>query len=417
MKRIIRTDKYSSRLNLLWIGLGLFILGYAQADIIRFSLLGSVLTHVTQLGGILVVFAIFSSIQFKRNDCTKWASALIIALLAWHTFMFVNGDVTELLGIVFYFDPYYYTVYLYAFLLLIPIVPLVRSFFNISRWMMLAALPLGMMPIMYYTSFGAIQFIFEGFLFGAALFVMTPKYHSRQWLYAAYGILVFGLLLSAITARRNLMVTVFLYLAAGVYIGVFKDEKVSKWTKVFSILTGISAILIAVAFFVLNSNGMFANLVERAGENTREYVLLYYFWDMLQTPLDMIIGRGVRGAYECAGIENGNADNLRQNVENGYLQLMLKGGIIYIIIYLCTFITAIRKAVKSQNQLCQACIIILSVQLLDMVFFGLHAVNLKTFMIWMCVSACLSAEILTKNDNELLEVITEKQHRLPHWQS
>ena len=415
MKRAIRRDQLTSRLNLLWIGLGLFMFGYAQPDIILFSPAAGFLSRITQLGGIIVYAAIISALKPSANEYAPTAKYFIYALLGWQVFMFLNGDWWDLLNYTYYFDPYCYTIYLYALLFLIPTLPLMRSFFTVSRWLMLCGLPIGILLISSFASYGAIQFAFEGFIFGAAMIVMTSKYHSRKWLYAAFGILLFGLLVAAIKARRNLMLTDLFYLASGGYMVFFKTKGFSRTTKIFAILSLISVGLLGAGFFIMNSSGMFASLVARAGENTREYVFLYYFWDMLQTPIDMIIGRGMRGAYECAGVVDAGLENLRQNVENGYLQLMLKGGVIYIIMYLTLFVMAIHRGWKSQNQFCKTAIIILLVQIFDMLFFGLHAVNLKTFMIWMCASACLSGNISQMTDEELLDELSEKKLLLPKW--
>lgn len=415
MQRTIRQDKYTSRLNLLWIGLGLFLFGYAQTDIIRLSAAGNLMTRITQLGGVIIYFSLFSSLAPSQNDRTRWGKWLIIALSVWHLYMLALSNPDNLTNYTFYFDPYSFTLYIFPLVLLLPVMPLLRSFFTVSRWLMLVAFPLGALATMYFISFGAIQYIFEGFLFGAALIVLTSKYHSKQWVYTALVTLVFGLLISAITARRNLMVTDFMYLAGGVYMMLFQGDKISKSTKVFALMSIVCIVLLGAGFFIINSNGVFSNLVARAGENTREYVVLYFFWDMLQTPLDMLIGRGAQGAYECFGIENGNTENTRQVIENGYLQLMLKGGLIYILLYLTIFFTAIRRAWRGQNQMCQAAIIVLLIQLVDMLFFGLHAVSLKTYMIWMCVSFCLCPSLTSKSDSELQDALTEKLHKLPNW--
>lgn len=416
MQRAIRQDKYTTKLNLFWIGLGLFLFGYAQPDIILISTMGNVMIRITMLGGLIIYFTLFSTLAPKEIDRTRWGKTLIVALLLWHLYMLIRSDFNDLTNYTFYFDPYSFSLYLFALVLLVPVLPLMRSYFTVNRWLMLMAFPLGIVAMLYYTGYGAIQYIFEGFIFGASLIVLTNKYHSKQWVYLAFATLLFGLFVAAVTARRNLIVTDFLYLCGGLYLMFFQGEKFSRSTKVFALMSIMCLGLLGAGFFIMNNNGVFATLVERAGENTRDYVVFYFFWDMLQSPLDMIIGRGSEGVYECFGVQTNNKDNVRQVIENGYLQLMLKGGIIYIGIYLSLFVAAISKAWKGQNQMCQAAIIVLLIQLVDMLFFGLHAVSLKTYMIWMCISFCLSPSLTAKNDRELQDALTEKRQKLPKWE-
>lgn len=416
MDRLIRRDRQSDRLNLLWLGLGLFMFSYAQPDIIMISGLSRVLGLCANIGTLLIFFSIFTSIKLQFEDRTRWAKTLIVFILLWHIFMALKYEPLDLLGWPLYFDPYSYTLYLYSLILIIPALPLVRSFFLVSRWLMLVGFPLFCLPLLYFTNFGAIQFVFEGFMAGAGLMLMTNRYHSKKWLWIAASALFFSFLVATLTARRNLMLTSTFYMIAGGYMILFKGKQVAKTTQIFVIMSGVVCIILAAILFMMNSNGIFAKIAGHAGENTRDYVFLLFFWDMIQTPLDMLLGRGIRGAYECQGIDGDGYNNMRQAVENGYLQLMLKGGIVYIIAYVTIFITAIRQAWSSKNQLSKASIFILIIQLVDMLPFGLHAVNLKTFMIWMCVSICLCPSICDKTDDELIDLLTTKKSRLPDWQ-
>lgn len=414
MIRDIRQDKLATRLNLFWIGLAFFVFGYALPDILMFSIIGKLTPYLNLLGVLFIIGGLFCSISWNKTTQTRLGRIIVCFLIFWHLFMALHREASDLLARVIYSDPYNYTLYLYPLLLLIPVFPLVRSFYRVSKWLMFASIPLLCLTVMYYTNFGAIQFVFEGFVMGAAFILMTSRYHSRNLLLSAAGILAFSFLIATITARRNLMMTTMLYLLGGAYMILFRSHKVSKSTQIFAIMSGVVVALAGTVFFLMNSTGIFSTIVARSGDDTRSYVFLLFFWDLLQTPLDMIIGRGIRGTYECQGVE-GPYRTMRSVVENGYLQLLLKGGIIYIVAYITTFITAICKAWRSRNQLCRAAIIILTVQLIDMIPFGLHAVNLKTFMIWMCVSICLCPSVWNMTDEELRDELTEKKHQLPQW--
>lgn len=415
MDRIIRHDRLSDRLCLLWIGLGLYMLTYAQTDLISIGMLGNVFNHLVPLGTLLIFISLFGSIRPTQIQRTRTAWVLICSLLVWHVFMVIRKDPGDLLGIPNYSDPYSYTAYLFALVLLIPPMPMVRSYLMVARWLILIGMPIALMPLVLYASFSAIQFCFEGFLAAAGLIVMTSKYQSKTWLRLAFLALFIAFLVATIKARRGLMATTMLYMLGGAYMIVFKGKKMKRSTQLFIVASGISLVFIAAAVFMMGSKGVFSEIAGRAGDNTRDYVFLLFFWDMIQTPIDMIVGRGIRGGYECQGVDEGFGST-RYAIENGVLQMMLKGGAVYIILVLSILFTAIKQAWKSRNQLCQASIIIIAVQLFDLIPFGVHATNAKTFIIWMCVSICLCPALCSKTDEEILEELTEKKQKLPNWE-
>ena len=414
MTRQIRLDSAASRLCLLWAGLGLYVAPYAMPDIVSFSLLGRVLDHLPQLGLPLILYSLLTSLHPSQCDRTRAGWALTGCMIAWHVWMALRTDPEDMLALVTYFDPFGYTLYLFPLLLLIPVTPLLCSCLTVGRWLMVLGIPLMLMTLVWYASFSAIQFTFEGYVAFAGLMLMTCRYHSRNWVWMSALALLTALLVVTVKARRNLMMTTALYLMGGLYMLLFYKQKMTRERRIFIVLCAISVLLVGAGLFVIGSKGMFAEISSRANENTRAYVFLLFFWDMLQTPLDCLIGRGIRGMYECPGIDDGGSE-LRSAVENGILNMMLKGGIIYVVLYLTTLVTAIRKAWHCQNQICRAATFIIGVQLFDQIAFGLHSVSIKAFIIWMCVSLCLCPGICEKTDDEMRDMLYEKRPKLPKW--
>lgn len=415
MDRIIKHDSLSDRLCLLWIGLGLYILTYTQTDLLAMGIVGNVFNHLVPVGTLLIFFSLLSSLRPSQIDRTKTAWGLIVALLVWHVYMAFRTDPGDLLALVMYSDPYAYTAYLFALLLLIPPIPLVKSYYTTARWLIIIGIPLITITLFLYASLSAIQFCFEGFIAAAGLIVMTNKFQNRTWLRIAYFALFLAFLVATIKARRGLMATTMLYMLGGAYMTVFKGNSMKRSTQLFIVATGISLVLVAAAVFMMNSKGIFSEIAGRAGDNTRDYVFLLFFWDMVQTPLDIVFGRGIRGGYECQGVDEGY-ESIRYAIENGILQMMLKGGIVYIVLVLSIMILAIKKAWHSTNQLCQASIIIIAIQLFDMIPFGVLATNAKAYIIWMCISICLCPSICRKTNEELIQELTEKNLKLPKWE-
>ena len=55
------------------------------------------------------------------------------------------------------------------------------------------------------------------------------------------------------------------------------------------------------------------------------------------------------------------------------------------------------------------------VQLIDMLPFGLHAFNMKTFFVWMSVSICLDERLLRMNDYEIKAIFFKNKIKLLPW--
>ena len=79
-------------------------------------------------------------------------------------------------------------------------------------------------------------------------------------------------------------------------------------------------------------------------------------------------------------------------------------------------IPAIVKGVKAPNQLSKACAVIVFVQLVDMLVFGVPTFNIKTFMIWMAVSVCYNKRIAGMTDDEVNEMLFVKKRKLMPWE-
>ena len=94
----------------------------------------------------------------------------------------------------------------------------------------------------------------------------------------------------------------------------------------------------------------------------------------------------------------------------------MKGGVILLLLYLTLFIMAICKGFRASNQLCKGAACILCVQLMDMIAFGLHAFNTKTFMLWMLLSVCLNRSFLNMTDEQVQNMFYKKKYNLLSWE-
>lgn len=407
---MIINDAQTRRLTLMWWTLAahvlLIIFGYWIPPADGICGLLSRLLIVAETGLLL------SAINLLRpRSAVGWVMSLV--LVAVILFMFLSMG-TDIVKKDLYLDSYSILPYSYCVLLFLPVIPLLRSFVQVNYTLNVIGCIIALVPITLYTDTGIIQFIFETCILGAGFIFLSGKYHARRHFLWATAALFVGLLAATATGRRNLMLTIAIYLLIGGVQFVFGRQIKSSANRLLLLISLAALVFVGIFFYLVNSHGLFSLITTRATENTREYVFLSFGLDMLDAK-SLLIGRGMNGTYICPGVAGGDGDENRNIIENGYMMLLLKGGALYLVCYLSIIIYAIVKGFKARNQLLHACAWLLTVQLIDMLPFGLHAFNVKTFMLWMSVALCLDRSLWAKGDDEIQDLLTEPSLRLPPW--
>jgi len=151
------------------------------------------------------------------------------------------------------------------------------------------------------------------------------------------------------------------------------------------------------------------NLNQRIFQDTRSTVIEMFFADMKN---DFLFGKGMNGTYFCPigsgllqddGMTYTQVD-YREVIENGYLQLMLSGGIIHIVLFLLIVLPAAFYGIfQSSNQFTKTCGIMIILWLVYMFGFGQPGLNFGYILVWICVGICYKKSIRSKNDAEVSE--------------
>jgi hypothetical protein len=152
----------------------------------------------------------------------------------------------------------------------------------------------------------------------------------------------------------------------------------------------------------ITQKGMFSFILERAEEDTRTGVELYFYNDM--HPIDWAIGRGINGKYYCPDIEE--SSDYRILIETGYLQIILKGGIIFLSLYLLMAVPALILGIfYSKNLLSKAAGIWILVALLSLYPATVNTFNLNYLLVWISMGICYSSHIRRMTDHIVAETL------------
>jgi hypothetical protein len=235
----------------------------------------------------------------------------------------------------------------------------------------------------------------------AGFILLTYIYHSKKKIFFVLLILILTLFISTIRARRGIMFMAFCLLFFSYIMFFFSNRG-----KILKVLLSIALLFFALCYAYLNytrdQSGKYVLISGRIDEDTRSGVEVYFYNDMSTS--DMIFGRGINGLYYCPGIgeDEGSVTIMRSVIETGFLQIILKGGYISLILYLLIAIPAIFKGLfKSKNLLSKACAVWILLFIIFLYPIRIHMFYLSYLIVWISVGICYSNQLSQKTDEEL----------------
>ncbi|MEO6316833.1 MAG: hypothetical protein ABIU63_06165 [Chitinophagaceae bacterium] len=239
----------------------------------------------------------------------------------------------------------------------------------------------------------------------SGLVLLTWTYHNAiRKLVAVVGI-VLSLYVSALLARRNIILTGGCFIAFS-YLAYLAFEQGHATKKFLSLYIFGIMIIAGAAFFSANKNSSFKLLAGRVKDDTREYVFDQYFISMEN---NMWFGKGIDGTYYCPLVtEDINVDPVeyRDLIECGYLQVMLKGGITNLVLLLAILVSAaIIGIFFSKNMFTKGCGIMICLWLIDMGPYGLPTFSMRYILVWICVGVCFDKKIRLAGEETIRNLI------------
>jgi len=231
--------------------------------------------------------------------------------------------------------------------------------------------------------------------------LLTYRYHNFQKNLFAIIILLVTVFFAIVRARRGLIVMEVLPLAL-MYLLYLSNTSGKLFIILLSIfLCGFIAIF-GMEIFNPGQGGMFANLMDRGLEDTRSSVETCFFQDFGFN--DWMVGRGMLGEYFCPGIDPNDITGYRSTIETDYLQIILKGGILSLALFLLVIIPAVIKGLFfSKNLLSKGAAMWILWSLVIMYPSTIHTFTLQYILVWIAVGICYSKIIRSIPDEILVD--------------
>ena len=240
------------------------------------------------------------------------------------------------------------------------------------------------------------------FASGVSILLLTFSYHSKRVINISIVTVLLVLVVNMLLARRNQVLYFSSVLFFSYYINIL--HKTDYMRKRKSKLILLSSFFLCFSLVVYVNIDQFNLLLERTqtGMESREHIVDLFFEDFNSSPKDWIFGRGIFGEFQGGILATDENTGLRNSIENGYLNLILKGGCIYLGLLTIISSKAIYNGlIKSKNLLCKAFAGIILIYFIDMIGFGLPSPMLRYIIVFVAIGGCYSNSLLQCNDEFL----------------
>lgn len=213
-----------------------------------------------------------------------------------------------------------------------------------------------------------------------------------------------SVILISVTHRAGLIRILLSYFIVLVYF-IILNVKISK---AFIYIVVFCLLLMPFYFLYTGINGksVFQSVL---GESTAEYsqkdlridTRTFLYSEVLQDlKLNRAFpfGKGIYGGYASDSFQTWS----RKGVEVGFLQILLKSGIVGFIVYFILIFSAIFRALgKSKNLFLKCLALLLSGYFLMFFIENVLAFDLLNIVVWLAVGMCHSKDLLRLNDHEI----------------
>jgi len=353
------------------------------------------------------------------NIESNYLKKIFIIFSIWVIYIILNGLIIEYNYIKEYlFETYRGTPYLIPLILLVPIYKpvFIRKLWSLCYFLgqlFLILFPLYLILELYKKQGFSEMYIWV-FATGPAFLLLTFKYHTRKEIILS-GIVVFvGFLLATFLARRNIMLTYAGFMFATFWIYLFYNKTISLKNKIFAVALSILLLCSGLYIFLSSQQTFFSKITKRAGLNTRDVVFIAFAAEMNKDRTYLLFGKGINGTYFAPGIDEDfigrklsyrNLD-YRLHIENGYFQLVLNGGLIYLSLFLAILAPAGFLGVfRSNNLFVKGCGIVVFLWLIDMIAFGVASFSFRYLLVWICIGICFSNRLRLMDEDQFTKII------------
>lgn len=380
--------------NLMWIGFLLYTLSYTLSTT---TYVNYIMCQVVQIVGLLLFIpSFFILLKFKLKN--TYLQVLFFLYMFWVTFIVIRDFPSSYDQIKFMmFDGWFGGIlYLGPLFILLPI----KLFYLKKIFQTIVVLAI---VYLFYdaffirdlisqggnlTSLNIVEYFSKTLAVPAFFLLMVYGYNSNRKNFFLILILLVTILFALVRARRGLLFMCGLT-AVFSYLLFLSQTKNKSFLVLLTIICSGILLVFGLEIFTSNTNGIFVHITDRGMEDTRSTVEFCFYQDLSYK--DWIVGKGMMGEYFCPGIDPDDVTGYRGTIETDYLQIILKGGLISLLLFLLITIPAVFKGLfYSDNLLSKAAATWIIWILINMYPSTIHTFTMQYVLLWIAVGICYS---------------------------
>lgn len=388
------------------------ILGYNLCVVFAFTdILSPNICHVMEFVFVLYIYMYINVKSLYQKDC--YASFLLLALIVWYLFIICNniGDSLSQIGLTIVDNQ---GISCMILLLIVKQYALPSHLNDILKYSLICTFLYGLLLLFKANSIQALFFqgemvhahtIFESlhtYLGGGLIFLLLfQNLLSKRKRQMVNILAVITIVVAALLGRRGILllylVTYTVY--AFIHIKYFESKKAR------------FIVLVLVFFYILSYLVMaygeqyFGFLYDRFLDDTRTETQNELLAD-LGNSNDLIIGRGLSGSYKSFFLDLSN----RTGIETGYLNMVLKGGWIYVVIFFLFVIPGLLKGLFCSNNFVVRMLALYG--LVWIFYFNTSSSNMslsiRYFIFLYCVYICYVPKYRLLNNSQMTKLVKLK---------
>lgn len=297
-------------------------------------------------------------------------------------------------------------VFIIPFLILIDLkIETLREIFKLSFWLLFVYWFFAI--ILFRDIFISHDFIGQTitiFSSGIGLLLLTYSYQESKTNRIIWITLITVIISMMLIGRRSVAIYYLSLLFFALLLNFFAHS--SKRSNIFTLFLIFS---LAIFFYIVLFTSTFDFFWGRmsTGMDSREMIIKLFINDFNRTPDDWIYGRGLYGTFYGGILGNEDLNGSRTLIENGYLNLILNGGYIYLVLLILTCVRSIWLGLfASNNILCKGMSCIIIIYFIDMIGYGLPSQNLKYLAIFLSIAGTRSQGLRNMSNDELIDYLS-----------
>ena len=409
---VLPSEKNLKKISLFWTGFTIYTAAYTVSYAGLLS--DNFWNPVQALGLLLCIFAAAHLIHFKIEN--PYLGVVYSVYFIWVIFILMRG-----FAINFSFlKAMFFDAWTGMLLYFVPLFLLFHKSLYFLRNLFKVIIVLGAIYLIYDILFlkiildndtdsllskTLIEYFSKTLSIPCGFLLLTYVYHTNKTRLFALLVLIVTLTVALIRARRGLI-----FMCAGplifFYFSYVYENRRSVLKILFSFLLFSGIAIYGTKMYNKNKEGLFSLITERAEVDTRTDVEECFYDDM--NTKDWIIGRGVAGQYYCPGAEYNDYLIYRTQIETDYLNIILKGGLVNLILLLLIAIPAIFKGLFfSKNMLSRASAVWILLWLINLYPSTVTTFTLNYILVWISIGICYSKTIRNLLDTDIKQILSE----------